>query len=692
MGMADASEHSRVARILTKVFIKRQWLQLLRNARRSATQKKPGELIHGVDDVPPPLLITFVGFQHISLVRIQLIYPALVIQAAGLPISTSVNMLSLAIIALGVAAILQSMKGPVGSGFLCPSCHTGIFLEPSLAAVKLGGMPLVFGMTIVAGIVQAALAPMLRRIRPLLPPEIGGLAVFLVGTSIAAFGCRYVIGVGVKDPVGRDYWLVAGITLATTVGLNVWGKGQARLYCAIIGTAIGYGAAIITGVLPKEALHVLTEVPLFAIPYIDHGYTFSPNMILPFTVAALAITLKGIGDITALQRINDAGWVRAEMGSISRGTLANGLANMFAGLVGTLGLTPSTASIGLQAATGVSSRVIGFAIGAMLFVLGFLPSVTASLILIPRPVMGAALLFSACFVLISGLQTITSRMLDARRTIVIGLGIASGIAAEIIPTFASNIPPAIEPVVSSSIVLGTITALLLNGLFRIGQRDRLTLLLDPTGADPVAELNEFFDAAGRRWGARPDVMVRVAFGIDQAVETIREHCDPEGPIAIEARFDEFNLDVKISYRGAPARFTRAAALRQGHNGNRYRLSATRRIHASAKCRSRLQLGQGRNQRPGVSFRSLKLRRFRKGERLCLVPRTWTVVAGLAARNPAAWYRSCRRCRQRLFTLILIGKSKLHSPPQIRMGPARTKPERGQVRGGNAEGESARRHD
>jgi xanthine permease XanP len=195
----------------------------------------------------------------------------------------------------------------------------------------------------------------------------------------------------------------------------------------------------------------------------------------------------------------------------------------------------------------VSSRVIGFAIGAMLFVLGFLPSVTASLILIPRPVMGAALLFSACFVLISGLQTITSRMLDARRTIVIGLGIASGIAAEIIPTFASNIPPAIEPVVSSSIVLGTITALLLNGLFRIGQRDRLTLLLDPTGA--ATELNEFFDAAGRRWGARPDVMVRVAFGIDQAVETIREHCDPEGPIAIEARFDEFNLDVKINYRG-----------------------------------------------------------------------------------------------------------------------------------------------
>jgi xanthine permease XanP len=554
--MSNAFERARLARALTKVLDTGPWLALLRTARPASKGKKPGELIHGVDDVPPPLLSALVGFQHVGLVRIQLIYPALVVQAAGLPTAVSVNMLSIALVALAVAAILQSLpKGPVGCGFLCPSCHTGIFLEPSLVALKLGGLPLVFGMTMMAGAVQSALSPVLRRIRPLLPPEIGGLVVFLVGTSIAAIGCRYVIGVGANESVGRDYWLVAAATLATTVGLNVWGRGQAKLFCAVIGMAIGYGTAVVTGVLPKEAFHVLSELPVFAIPRFDHGgWAFSPAMIMPFTVAALAITLKGIGDITALQRVNDAGWVRAEMGSISRGTLANGLANMFAGFVGTLGLTPSTASIGLQAATAVSSRVIGFAAGGILLGLAFLPSVTGSLILMPRPVMGAALLFSACFVLISGLQTITSRMLDARRTIVIGLAITSGIAAEIIPGFASNIPPAVEPIVSSSIVLGTITALLLNGLFRIGQRQRVTLALDSTAADAITDVDEFFDAAGRGWGARPDVMVRVAFGINQAIETIREHCEPQWPILIEARFDEFNLDVKITYKGEALEF------------------------------------------------------------------------------------------------------------------------------------------
>jgi xanthine permease XanP len=549
-----ARERLRLARAVRQTL--RPWVQLWRSTRPSAHAKKPGEFTHGVDDVPPPLITALVGFQHVSLVRIQLIFPALVIQLAELPTEASVNMLSLSLIALGIAAILQSLpRGPVGSRYLCPSCHDGIFLEPSIAALKLGGLPLVFGMTLVAGVIQSALSPVLHRIRPLLPPEIGGLVVFLVGTSLAAIGCRYVIGVGVKEEVGPDYWLVGGVTLMIMVGLNVWGKGQAKLFCAMLGITAGYGAAFLTGMLPKDASRVFNELHLFAIPHFSHaGLAFSPAMIMPFTVAAIAVTLKGIGDITALQRINDPHWVRAEMGSISRGTLANGLANMVAGVVGTLGLTPSTANIGLQAATGMSSRVIGYAVGAILIVLAFLPSVTGSLILMPRPVMGAALLFSACFVLISGLQTITSRMLDARRTLVIGLGIASGVAAEILPGFATDIPNSLQPIVGSSIVLGTITALLLNGMFRIGQRRRVTLALDPAAADAVAEVNEFFDAAGRGWGARPDVMVRVAFGINQAIEAIREHCDPQGPITIEARFDEFNLDVRISYRGEALEF------------------------------------------------------------------------------------------------------------------------------------------
>jgi xanthine permease XanP len=523
------------------------------SARASARRKKPADLIYGVDESPPAAVIVISAVQHIGLLAIFLIYPLLVIKEAGVPATLSANILSLTMVAMGVATLLQSLpRGPIGSGFLCPATVSAVYLAPSLAAVKLGGLPLVFGMTVFAGIVESALSPVLRRIRPLLPPEIGGLVIFFVGTTVAVVGFRYIIGSGSTQPIGWAHWLVVAVTLGLTVALNVWAQGQARMFCALIGMAAGYAVATVTGVLDAKDLDFLAVRPLLAMPTFTHlSWTFSTAMILPFVIAALACTVKAVGLITVCERVNDAGWVRPDMSSLSRGVLADGLGTVLAGLLGTIGVNPSAPSVGLIAATDVASRVIAFLIGVMLIALAFLPWAAGILVLMPRPVMGASLIFAGCFILINGLQTITSRMLDARRTIVIGLAISSGIAAEIIPSFGGNVPTALQPIVGSSLVLGTVTALLLNGLFRLGQRKRASTTLDPTATADSIRAEEFFNDSGRRWGARADVMARVAFGINQAIEVIRDCCAPQGPLVVDAQFDEFNLNVQITYQGTP---------------------------------------------------------------------------------------------------------------------------------------------
>jgi xanthine permease XanP len=45
------------------------------------------------------------------------------------------------------------------------------------------------------------------------------------------------------------------------------------------------------------------------------------------------------------------------------------------------------------------------------------------------------------------------------------------------------------------------------------------------------------------------VIKRAIFGTAQSVESIVEHCNMQGPIMLEASFDEFNLDVRVSYQG-----------------------------------------------------------------------------------------------------------------------------------------------
>ena len=63
----------------------------------------------------------------------------------------------MAMIATGVATILQELnKGPIGSGYLCPLVNGPAFLSASILACKAGGLSMVFGMTFIGGLFEAA--------------------------------------------------------------------------------------------------------------------------------------------------------------------------------------------------------------------------------------------------------------------------------------------------------------------------------------------------------------------------------------------------------------------------------------------------------------------------------------------------------------------------------------------------------
>ena len=59
------------------------------------------------------------------------------------------------------------------------------------------------------------------------------------------------------------------------------------------------------------------------------------------------------------------------------------------------------------------------------------------------------------------------------------------------------------------------------------------------------------ETQGAAWGARRDVIDRAKFNLTQSIETIVDGCAPEGPLEIEASFDEFSLDLRVSYAGPP---------------------------------------------------------------------------------------------------------------------------------------------
>jgi len=514
--------------------------------------RKPSNIVYGVNDVPPLGVTVLSGVQHVGIIAASLVYPLLYTREAGLPAQASVDVLSLAMLVLGLSAILQALpRGAVGSHYLCPPIVTAAYLPATLLAVKTGGMALAFGMTLFAGFAEVLLSRVLRPLRPYFPPEISGFVVVMVGVAVGSVGLRNILGVNTAEAFSGLNVAVAAVTLATMVVLSVWTTGPPRFFCALIGMVVGYGMAGALGIIKAADLITVESAPLVHLPAVANlGWSFDVAIVIPFIVAALASTIRTIGDVTTSQKLNDADWSRPDMRSVSGGVLANGLSNITAGIIGTVAVSTATSGVGTAAATGVLSRQVAYVIGATFFVLAFFPKASAVLLIMPGAVIGAALLFSASFIFVNGIQIIASRMLDARRTFVIGLSFLVGLASDLYPAFLAEVPAEMFPFLSSSLILGSISALLLNAVFRIGVRKEQLLVVDRAAASPE-KIEEFIETQGAAWGARKDVIDRAKFNLTQSIETIVDGCSPQGPLEIRASFDEFNLDVRVSYTGAP---------------------------------------------------------------------------------------------------------------------------------------------
>ena len=377
----------------------------------------------------------------------------------------------------------------------------------------------------------------------------------MIGLSGGIAGLRSLFGATAIPATPAEWW-VGAATLAVMAALNVWGTGIVRMLCALIGLVIGYLASSFTGLIDSSMLSAIRDASWVGIPSFRHlSWSFDAALAAPFAIASVAAAMKAAGTITVCQRMNDADWVRPDMSSTTGGVLADGISTAVAGLAGAVGTNTSTPAVGLAAATGVASRNVAFA-AAVFVLLTFFPKLTALLAVMPRAVVISALLFAVTFIIVNGIQVINSRLLDARRTLVLGLAITAGVAVEVFTGVATTAPKQIAPLISSSLVFSTITALALNLLFRLGVKRTARLTLEEFDAQKI---DDFFQSQCAAWGARPDVAKRATFGAIQLVEAIAENCWRRRPLMIEASFDEFNLDVRVCYEG-PALFPTGALL------------------------------------------------------------------------------------------------------------------------------------
>ena len=113
--------------------------------------KRPGNLQYANDEVPPPLSIGILAFQHSAIVLINLVYVVIITKALNLSAADQFAMLSTTLLVLGIGTALQAK---FGSGLLIVFHPNPIYIPLIVAAGLTQGAGGIAFLLVCAGVVQ----------------------------------------------------------------------------------------------------------------------------------------------------------------------------------------------------------------------------------------------------------------------------------------------------------------------------------------------------------------------------------------------------------------------------------------------------------------------------------------------------------------------------------------------------------
>lgn len=434
--------------------------------------EQPKGFIYGIDDKPPLLVLFLVGIQHVVLMTSTLVLPIILISEIGGSFEQIRSVVGMTMIACGVGTILQAIRCRfLGSGFLCPNLCGPTYFLASLDAVWLGGLPLMRGMTIVAGIIELVSARLINAIKFLFPTEIIGLIVLMIAQRLIPLGISRLFGVSFEgEPIHMANVLVGSVTLLIIIAIYVWGKGKMRLYGVLVGLCCGCALYYFLGLFTPVQFYNVINSPWVAAPVFDSIFkiSFKWSLLPIFIIVSFTDSLKTFGSLNICGQADDAKWQRPDIKRVSNGLVADALSIITAGLLGGVASNVSASGIVLGRVTGAASRVIGYAAGGLFIILGFFPKIFGLLLVIPMPVMGAILLLMTSFVVMSAIQIIFSAQMDSRKVLVIACAFVFGMSLDMMPSLFTMIPHYLQPFLSSSLMVSTVLAVVMNQIMRIG--------------------------------------------------------------------------------------------------------------------------------------------------------------------------------------------------------------------------------
>jgi len=302
---------------------------------------------------------------------------------------------SVALVAAGCGTLIFHLctKGKVpvflGSSFA--------FIPVIIAAGELNGGNLAYaqGGLLVAGFIYVIISFLVKKIgvttiKRLLPAQVVGPMIIVIGLNLVPTA----IG------MASENFIIAGITLAIALSINLFGKGFSKQLAILIAVSSGYILSLIfnivdTSIISKSAY---IAVPSFTLPKFDMA------SILVIAPVVLAVLMEHVGDITTNGQVVGKNFI--EDPGLNRTLLGDGLATMFSAFIGGPANTTYGENTGVLALTKNYDPSIIRITAIFAIILGFVAKLGGLLLSIPSAVMGGISILLFGMISLIGFKTI----------------------------------------------------------------------------------------------------------------------------------------------------------------------------------------------------------------------------------------------------------------------------------------------
>src|SRR5882724_232090 len=438
--------------------------------------------VHPVDEqLPLPRLVPL-ALQHVLVMYAGAVAVPLIIgRALKLSPEDIAFLISADLFACGLATLVQCVGFP-GVGIRLPVMMGVTFASVgpmlAMAATPEVGLLGIYGSVIAAGVFGILVAPFVSRLLPLFPPVVTGTIILVIGISLMRVGINWAGGglpsfgrmidgqmVQVPNPAygALDGLGIALFVLLVILALIRWGSGFVANVAVLLGIVAGAVLASLLGVMHFEKV-ALASWGAIVIPFRFGMPQFHLVPIITMCIVMIVVMIESLGMFLALGEITSK---TIDRDALTRGLRADGVGTLLGGIFNTFPYTSFSQNVGLVGITGVRSRWVTVAGGAIMLVLGLLPKMAALVEAVPVVVLGGAGLVMFGMVAATGARILTAVDFKTNRynLFVVAISVGFGMIPLVAPNFFRQLPHALHPLLESGILLAAIVSVALNAFF-----------------------------------------------------------------------------------------------------------------------------------------------------------------------------------------------------------------------------------